>query len=184
MFVLTPNFSFFSYFSISLNNMISINSKYPSVDCQWAQWQIGDCSETCGNGVRENHRVKLTEALFGGAPCEGEAKATESCNNGICPGTRSLKNVMESPNILYFQLDLKKVTLARLLQSNAALKAEFQITVWDCVWKSRMVILIVGQLSLAFVTNFKILYDDVLLDQKVNLVNIKMKYRCQIIIKN
>ena len=81
----------FSYFSISLNNMISINSKYPSVDCQWAQWQIGDCSETCGNGVRENHRVKLTEALFGGAPCEGEAKATESCNNGICPGTRFLQ---------------------------------------------------------------------------------------------
>ena len=76
--------------------MISINLKYPSVDCQWAQWQIGDCSETCGDGVRENHRVKLTEALFGGAPCEGKSKAAESCNNGICPGTRSLKNVMES----------------------------------------------------------------------------------------
>ena len=65
--------------------MISINLKYTLVDCQWAQWQIGDCSETCGDGVRENHRVKLTEALFGGAPCEGKSKATESCNNGICP---------------------------------------------------------------------------------------------------
>ena len=76
---------------ISSNNMISINFKYHSVNCQWAQWQIGECSETCGDGVRENHRVKLTEALFGGAPCEGKAKATESCNNGICPGTGSLK---------------------------------------------------------------------------------------------
>ena len=70
--------------------MIDINLKYHLVDCQWAEWQIGDCSETCGDGVRENHRVKLTEALFGGAPCEGKPKATESCNNGICPGTRSL----------------------------------------------------------------------------------------------
>ena len=85
---------------ISSNNMISINLKYHSVDCQWAQWQIGDCSETCGDGVRENHRVKLTEALFGGAPCEGKAKATEPCNSGVCPGTRSLKNVIESLNMI------------------------------------------------------------------------------------
>ena len=69
--------------------------KYPLVDCEWAKWQIGDCSETCGDGVRENHRVKLTEALFGGAPCDGKAKATESCNNGICPGMRSDKTIMK-----------------------------------------------------------------------------------------
>ena len=50
--------------------------------------------------MRENHRVKLTEALFGGAPCEGKAKATESCNSGVCPGTRSLKNVIESLNMI------------------------------------------------------------------------------------
>ena len=66
--------------------MVNIDLKYHSVDCQWAEWQIGDCSKTCGDGVRENHRNKLTEALFGGALCEGKAKATESCNNGICPG--------------------------------------------------------------------------------------------------
>ena len=63
----------------------SCNVQECPVDCQWADWKIGDCSETCGDGVRENHRVKLTEALFGGAPCEGKSKATESCNNGICP---------------------------------------------------------------------------------------------------
>ena len=74
--------------SIPLNTISNINLKYHSVDCQWAEWQIGDCSETCGDGVRENHGIKLTEALFGGASCEGKAKATESCNNGICPGTQ------------------------------------------------------------------------------------------------
>ena len=93
MFVLAlaPHF----YSSISLNIMTNISLKYHSVDCQWAKWQIGDCSETCGDGVRENHRIKLTEALFGGASCEGKAKATESCNNGICPGMRSYKSTMK-----------------------------------------------------------------------------------------
>ena len=83
------------YSNIPLTIINIINLKYPLVDCEWAKWQIGDCSETCGDGVRENHRVKLTEALFGGAPCEGKAKATESCNNGICPGMRSYKDIMK-----------------------------------------------------------------------------------------
>ena len=89
---MSPVNNFFSVEFI-LNITINFNFKYNSVDCQWAEWQIGDCSETCGDGVRENHRVKVTEALFGGGPCEGKAKATESCNNGICPGMRSLKSV-------------------------------------------------------------------------------------------
>ena len=50
--------------------------------------------------MRENHRIKLTEALFGGAPCEGKAKATESCNNGICPGKQIQKNAMDNLNMM------------------------------------------------------------------------------------
>ena len=80
-----------SFYILSECQLISFNLSHYLVDCQWAAWRIGDCSETCGDGVRENHRVKLTEALFGGAPCEGKAKATESCNNGICPGTQILQ---------------------------------------------------------------------------------------------
>ena len=63
----------------------SCNVQECPVDCKWDAWRIGDCSKTCGDGVRENRRVKLTRALFGGNACEGKSKKTESCNNGICP---------------------------------------------------------------------------------------------------
>jgi len=54
------------------------------VDCEWDTWTVGECSATCGEGIRQNVRVKLLTEQFGGS-CEGHANDIESCNNGECP---------------------------------------------------------------------------------------------------
>ena len=55
--------------------------------------------------MRENRRFKLTEALFGGVPCnETATKAVESCNNGICPGMESLKSAKEHVQLFFIFL--------------------------------------------------------------------------------
>jgi len=63
----------------------SCNVQECPVDCVWSDWTLGTCSVTCGDGVRENHRFKETEALFGGVPCEGLSVHTEACINRVCP---------------------------------------------------------------------------------------------------
>ena len=68
-----------------------INQTLFSVDCRWSNWTLGECSVSCGDGVRENHRFKEQEELFGGAPCEGVASQTEACINRICPGMHMCK---------------------------------------------------------------------------------------------
>ena len=55
------------------------------VDCTWSEWTIGECSQTCGEGVRGNVREMFPE-LYGGNPCEGEPFVTESCMIEECPG--------------------------------------------------------------------------------------------------
>ena len=65
------------------------------VDCRWSDWRLGDCSVTCGDGVRENTRFKEQEELFGGAPCEGVVSHTEACINRICPGKVVIETLKE-----------------------------------------------------------------------------------------
>ena len=65
------------------------------VDCVWSDWTLGTCSVTCGDGVRENHRFKETEALYGGVPCEGVSFHTEPCINRVCPGEMITKSEIE-----------------------------------------------------------------------------------------
>ena len=45
--------------------------------------------------MRENHRFKETEALFGGVPCEGLSVHTEACINRVCPGEIITKSEIE-----------------------------------------------------------------------------------------
>jgi len=62
----------------------SCNEQECPVDCIWSEWTIGECSQTCGEGVRGNTRVMFGEK-FGGKPCEGDSSATESCLIEECP---------------------------------------------------------------------------------------------------
>ena len=54
------------------------------VDCQWGNWIHGECSKTCGGGVQTNQRKKITEALFGGEECVGDATEEKECNVQEC----------------------------------------------------------------------------------------------------
>ena len=45
------------------------------VDCEWDEWIIGECSKTCGGGMRNNYRDKKVEEMFGGV-CDGFASVS------------------------------------------------------------------------------------------------------------
>ena len=47
---------------------------------------VGDCSKSCGVGIRNRSRTKIKEDLFGGQPCVGEKNVDEDCNLEVCPG--------------------------------------------------------------------------------------------------
>ena len=55
------------------------------VNCEWTDWQIGQCSVTCGGGTRRNTRSKKVEEKNGGM-CTGDLTAQEDCNDQSCPG--------------------------------------------------------------------------------------------------
>ena len=55
------------------------------IDCVWGEWQIGDCSKTCGVGIVTMTRIKIVEEAYGGK-CEGGSTMQESCNKQDCPG--------------------------------------------------------------------------------------------------
>ena len=61
-------------------------SMYNSVDCEWGQFEIGECSQTCGGGMRTNTRSHIVTAEHGGLECLGPDAVNETCNNQECPG--------------------------------------------------------------------------------------------------
>ena len=65
---------------------ISKNIVFPVTDCEWEDWKIGKCTETCGGGIRTNTRAEKVSATQGGAKCDGPAFIEETCNIQDCPG--------------------------------------------------------------------------------------------------
>ena len=55
------------------------------VHCEWNAWVQGECSQTCGGGVRTNTRTENVEAKHGGEECSGPSSLEESCNTQECP---------------------------------------------------------------------------------------------------
>ena len=55
------------------------------MNCEWAEWDIGVCSETCGGGTRTKTRAKTKDESNGGV-CDGDTKIEEKCNTEDCPG--------------------------------------------------------------------------------------------------
>ena len=56
-----------------------------SVDCEWSDWQDGECSKSCEGGNRTSTRFKIVEEMYNGT-CEGHSTYTEECNMQECPG--------------------------------------------------------------------------------------------------
>ena len=59
------------------------------IHCEWDDWIIGECSQTCGTGTRVNTRTKKVLEEYGGT-CSGQASKTEECNTNPCPGIKIL----------------------------------------------------------------------------------------------
>ena len=57
-----------------------------AVDCQWGEWNMGECSYKCGGGTRMYTRTERIKADNGGKPCTGVSNTTEPCNLAPCEG--------------------------------------------------------------------------------------------------
>ena len=68
-----------------LNATFSLTSNL-IVNCEWANWDIGECSSTCGGGKRINTRDKKVKASHGGIDCPGSPTMNDICNVQECPG--------------------------------------------------------------------------------------------------
>ena len=55
------------------------------IACEWGNWEIGDCSKSCGGGTRTNSRQKILEESNGGK-CDGTNTIQENCNEQKCSG--------------------------------------------------------------------------------------------------
>ena len=56
------------------------------VDCEWNDWDIGECSVSCGGGRKSSTRSKRIVERYGGLACAGNSTKEESCNEHHCPG--------------------------------------------------------------------------------------------------
>ena len=56
------------------------------VHCEWGDWNIGDCSHSCGGGVRTRTRTPKVSAMRGGEECKGPSRMDENCNLQNCQG--------------------------------------------------------------------------------------------------
>ena len=75
-----------------------------SVNCEWAEWKVGECDKTCGGGVRTNTRIKKSEAKYGGKECKGRTNVTQDCNVQNCPGKALLSiNFVENLSSTLFE---------------------------------------------------------------------------------
>ena len=61
-----------------------------TVDCEWDEWEVGECSKSCGGGTRTNSRKPSIDAEHGGEDCSGSSIVSESCNVQECPGTKEI----------------------------------------------------------------------------------------------
>ena len=56
------------------------------VDCEWDDWKLGECSVTCGGGMRIDNRTLRVKAMYGGT-CDPNGNQREvPCNNQTCRG--------------------------------------------------------------------------------------------------
>ena len=83
------------------NSLVHSITKLTSivVDCDWDDWQVGECDKSCGGGLFTKNRVPKVDEQYGGEACTGRSTVTESCNIQECPG----KFIVSSPNNMPFK---------------------------------------------------------------------------------
>ena len=56
------------------------------MNCEWGDWIVSVCSQSCGGGTRTRTREPKVLAAHGGEECNGPASMDESCNVQTCQG--------------------------------------------------------------------------------------------------
>ena len=79
------------FYQIEMNDEIILQKRISNycifqVNCEWSEWQEGECNKTCGGGNRTKSRHIKVQAVHGGRACVGSDTTTESCNVNKCPG--------------------------------------------------------------------------------------------------
>ena len=74
------HFSFFCRCLVIFEQLLLI------VNCEWTDWEISECSKTCGGGKRTKARDTKIKASHNGKECSGLAIVDEDCNMQFCPG--------------------------------------------------------------------------------------------------
>ena len=85
------------------------------VNCQWTGWTIGECSRTCGSGIRTKTREIKVQSSHGGETCNsGDRTTTESCNPNACPGKGICVCNLKSALIFYNKYNWENNPYSRL----------------------------------------------------------------------
>ena len=60
------------------------------IDCEMSSWISGECSKTCGGGIRNVTRHVISGS--GGQNCDQRVMKTENCNENACVTSDTLLN--------------------------------------------------------------------------------------------
>ena len=55
-------------------------------ECVWDEWQLGDCSKSCGGGMRIDTRKLKSKAVNGGYCNMNGDRRMVKCSTHSCPG--------------------------------------------------------------------------------------------------
>ena len=58
------------------------------VNCTWNDWVFGECSTTCGIGIRVDKRTIKSEEIYGGYCDPFGDRREEKCKVADCPGIK------------------------------------------------------------------------------------------------
>ena len=64
---------------------LKIHSSEFVENCEWNDWQLGECSVSCGGGTRVDTRTKAKVEAYGGTCDENENQREVACNTEDCP---------------------------------------------------------------------------------------------------
>ena len=71
-----------------------------TVDCEWEYEQFGECSKSCGEGIKTRYPRITVQPQHGGQDCplfvQNQEPDTTTCNNSPCPGLNQMYSACDT----------------------------------------------------------------------------------------
>ena len=108
----------------------------PAIDCEWNDWQIGECSKTCGGGSRTNSRTKEIEEAkvadeegtaagkIAGAECSSRLPPANPVHAACAPGWGPVA-IRNRPGLGVSRCPIGRARATQLRRNNENLKHVF-----------------------------------------------------------